>query len=109
MDGHKKQADPKPVSLAVQAYRRDQLLREVQKAGEDGFSLSPETRSFLEREIGEFMKTIKPKTPDAEEGKAPERLTFPNIVYCLRLGLVIQAHCPPASHPPCKQASRSEQ
>lgn len=44
------------------------------------------------------MRTIEPKTTDAQEGKAPEKLVFPNIVYCLRLGLVIQADCPPASH-----------
>jgi hypothetical protein len=44
------------------------------------------------------MRTIEPKTTDAQEGKAPEKLVFPNIVYCLRLGLVIPADCPPASH-----------
>lgn len=57
-----------------------------QKARLDCFSLSPETRSFLEKETGKFMRTIEPKATDAEEGNSlplPEKLKFPNKVCCL--------------------------
>lgn len=58
-----------------------------QKARLDCFSLSSETRSFLEKETGKFMRTIEPKAADAEEGNSPlplpEKLKFPNKVCCL--------------------------